>query len=324
MGIGRSEARLAAGLLLALAGCALVVRPDPAEPRGPAPGDEAPAVSIVPIDRARLPASLDTAYWARIRAGEPLRVGVNADYPPFTVRVAGAEPALAGLDVDLARHLAATLDVPVALVAIRSGEAADRLNDGTIDIAIAGLTRTASRAARVNFSAPYLTVSQAALVERRFTEPGGGTDEEQNLEPMSSYADLARVPGLRIGVADGTRPHRIALDRFPAARVTPFPTIEEASAALVAGRVAAVVHDDPYVRAWSRLHPTDAARFSALLEPVTDEPIAMAIRKGDLEFLRFLDVYVEEVRQDGTIARLYRRHFVDAAWAPGAAAGGAQ
>ena len=44
------------------------------------------------------------------------------------------------------------------------------------------------------------------------------------------------------------------------------------------------------------------------------KPIAMAIRKGDLEFLRFLDAYVKEIANDGTVKRLYRRHFEDAEW----------
>lgn len=161
-------------------------------------------------------------------------------------------------------------------------------------------------------------------MERRFAVGTGGTDEEQDRPTMESYADLASEAGIRIGVAEGTRPHRIALDWFPNARIVPFPTIEEASTALIAGKLNALVHDDPYVRVWSVFHPTEATRFTALLEPVTEEPIAMAIRKGDLDFLRFLDAYVAEVREDGTVAALYRRHFVDAAWAPNADLGGAK
>ena len=50
----------------------------------------------------------------------------------------------------------------------------------------------------------------------------------------------------------------------------------------------------------------------------------MAIRKGDLEFLHFLDAYVDEASHDGTLERLYRRHFVDAAWLSDADLGGAR
>ena len=84
---------------------------------------------------------------------------------------------------------------------------------------------------------------------------------------------------------------------------------------LVAGKVDALVHDAPYIRAWPLIHPSLAARFAPLLKPVTDEPIAIAIRQGDPEFLRFLDVYVHEIRQDGTVAALFRRHFLDGEWA---------
>ena len=141
-----------------------------------------------------------------------------------------------------------------------------------------------------------------------------GTDEERRRGTLESYEDLASLSGIRIGVAKWTRPHRLAMTHFPQARITTYATVDDASRALIDGDVDALVHDDPYVRVWARLHPDHAGRFSELLEPVTEEPIAIAIRKGDLEFLRFLDAYVEEVRQDGTIKRIYRRQFVDAAW----------
>lgn len=300
----------------ALAGCALLVRPDPgvapaslaAEPAADAPR----AVGATAIDRDRIAPGVESPYWALVRAGGPLKVGVHPSYPPFGVR---AGDRLVGFDVDLARHLGRTLGVTVELRAVPSREVPARLLDGTIDLALTGLTRTAWRAAQVNFSAPYLTVSQAALVERRFAEGTRGTDEELRRNAMASYWDLAREPGLRIAVVRGTRPARLAEASFPGARLTAFDTIEEASRALLSGQVQALVHDAPYVRAWSVLHPDAAGRFRALLQPVTEEPIAIALRKGDLDFLAWLDVYVEEVRGDGTVQELYRRHFVDAAWA---------
>ncbi len=317
------------GLLLALslAGCALVVRPDPAPIEAPRVEDaEIHAVGATAIDGGRVAPGAETPYWGLVRRGGPLVVGINPHYPPFGVPVApqhqGEGPAFVGFDIDLAIHLGQTLGVPIVLRPVPSAEVPDRLNDGTIDVALAGLTRTAYRAAQVNFSAPYLTVSQAALVERRFVEGSRGTDEERRRNSMQSYYDLADKPGVRIGVAQGTRPARLAEENFPGARVVPFPTIEEASQALIGGEVNALVHDAPYVRVWGLLHAQQASRFSALLAPVTEEPISIAIRKGDLEFLTWLDAYVEEVRGDGTVQRLYRKHFIDAAWAPVADLGG--
>jgi len=313
-------------LLVLASGCALFVRPQPAQPQPQAAEAEVHAVSVASIDSGAIPAGL-SPYWDLVRAGGPLRVGINRAYPPFGVptdpaKLQPGEPALplAGFDVDLALHLGQTLGVPVELVPIRSQEAAERLRDQSIDLALAGLTRTVQRAAQVNFSAPYLTVSQAALVERHLAEGARGTDEERRRDTLASYLDLRGVTGISIGVARGTRPHRLAASNFPDAKIVAYPSIEEASRALVAGDVNAIVHDDPYVRVWAMFHPGQAGRFRALLEPATAEPICIAMRKGDLEFLRFLDAYAGEVAQDGTVDRLYRRHFVQGAWLRVAAA----
>ncbi len=305
-------------------GCHLIVRPDvkaPTTAEGGEPSGDVRFVSVRPIDREKIAPGTDgSPYWDKVRAGEKLIVGINPSYPPFGVRVqpglvgtAEAPQPVVGFDADLAQHLAQTLGVPVELRPVASRDALDQLNDGTIDVAMAGLTRTAFRAAQVNFTDPYVVISQAALVERRFVDGSRATDEERR-DVVDDYYDLTGISGLRIGVVEGTRPHYLALNNFPDAKIVPFATIDEASKALIAGRLNALVHDDAYVRVWGRIHPGAAGRFSPLLERVTEEPIAIAIRKGDLEFLEFLNAYVAEIRVDGTTDRYFRRHFVDTLW----------
>ena len=205
--------------------------------------------------------------------------------------------------------------MPVELRGLTSQEIGEALVQGEIDLALAGLTRTVERGVQVNFSHPYLVVSLGALIERRFVEGTQGTDEERRRNSFRTYFDLGRIARLRIGVAERTRPQRLARGHFPDAELVPYPSASEAAEALARGEVNAVVHDAPFIRAWQILNPASAGRISALLEPVTEEPICIAIRKGDVEFLRFLDVYVDEVRSDGTVQRYYRRHFVESAWA---------
>ncbi len=306
-------------LLLLLAGCSLFER-DPVEPVVAPTGEDqvANAVGVSAIDSTTVPEGL-SAYWNKVRSGDALVVGINRRYPPFGVPVdpakrTSANHDFAGFDVDLALHLGQTLGVPIVLRGITTQEAMARLNDGSIDLAIAGITRTVFRAAQVNFTEPYLVVSQAALIERRYVDGSRGTDEERRRDTLESYDDLRNLSGLRIGAVKWTRPHRLATSRFPAAKIVAYESTAELSKALVEGEINALVHDDPFVRVWPRFNQKHAGRFRALLKPVTAEPIAIAMRKGDLEFLRFLDAYVNEVRRDGTLEGVYRRHFVDAEW----------
>ncbi|MDC3379216.1 transporter substrate-binding domain-containing protein [Planctomycetota bacterium] len=301
-------------IALVFAGCSLFVRPDPgAEPPDVDPGQEQEisAASVDPIDSDSVAPGADTAYWDLIRAGGPLKVGINASYPPFAVKIA---EGWTGFDVDLAAHLGETLGVEVELVPIRTAQAVGALDAGDIDIAIAGMTRTAQRSAGANFTRGYLLVSQAALVESRLAEGSRGTDEEIRRDHITSYLDLNDITGIRVGVARNTRPHRQALALIPNAHLVLYDTIQDASDALIAGNLNAIVHDDPYVRSWKLSHPQYAGSYTELVTPVTEEPIAMAIRKGDLEFLNWLNDYVFDVRHDGTVDQLYRRHFIEAKW----------
>jgi polar amino acid transport system substrate-binding protein len=303
-----------ATLALGAAGCGLVVREPEVPPSedSPTPDEHSP-LAVEPLDPERLAPGVTSDYWDKIRAGGPLVVGVSTSYPPFGVGTTDPDHPVAGFDFDLAEHLSRTLGVDVEFKDVQVAKVMDALNDGEIDIAICGMTQTAYRAGQVNFTAPYLTISQAALVDRRLTEDVRRTDEEQRGN-VRSYLDLAKITGIKIGVTRGTRPHRLALRYFPDAEVVAYDNVREVSEALIGGEVDSLVHDDPYVRVWAALNSAHSGRFTALLEPVTEEPISMAIRKGDLEFLTWLNAYVAEVRADGTTDRLYRRNFVDTVW----------
>lgn len=298
--------------LLSLSACSLVHRQPPLAQEVENTPDQL-ELYVEPIDRAEIaPLVSDSPYWDLVRSGAPLKVGINPDYPPFAVRTSTG--GYAGFGVDLAQHLGATLGLAVQFVEVRPADVPEALVSGRVDLVISGLTQTAWRAAKVTFSRPYLTVTQAALVSRRLLEGAKGTDEERRRGTVTSYFDLARIKGLRIGVARHTRPHRLARRFFRSAEIVPYDTIGEASQALIAGQLDAIAHDDPYIRVWGALHPSQAGAFGPLLSKVTDEPYGIAMRKGDVEFMLWLDAYVDELHQDGTITALYRRHFTDLLW----------
>ena len=48
--------------------------------------------------------------------------------------------------------------------------------------------------------------------------------------------------------------------------------------------------------------------------PFTFEPIAWGIRKGDADFLNWLENFMFQVKNDGTYERLYHKWFQDDAW----------
>lgn len=254
-----------------------------------------------------LAAAAQAGELERIRSQGEIVVSLNRGTPPFC-QDAGGQPA--GIDVDLARLMADYLGVAVRFIFPEDyADQIPRLLAGESDVVIAAMTITPERGLLVSFTEPYFEVSQAALVRR-------------NRAPQDarSYFDLVDLPGLRVGVKQGTTIERFARELFPGERIRTFATHEAAAAALLAGEVEATVHDSPFVRFWERAHRQHAGQVQALLAPTTTEHYGFAVRKGDPDFLQWLNLFIAQVRKDGTLERLTQRHMVETVWRSGAAA----
>ncbi len=237
----------------------------------------------------------------RIRAKGELVVSLNKGYPPFAMEINGQT---AGLDVDLAHLLAEYLGVKVRFIQPDSyDQQIPGLLAGKADIIMAAMTRTVERGLVVNFTAPYFEVSQAALVRR-----------ERAPSEATSYFDLIAIDGLRLGVKAGTTHEAFARELFPAGAIRLYPTAAAAADAILAGEVDAMVADSPFVKVWRNTHVEAYTRIAALLEPVTQEFYAFAIRPGDPEFLNWLNLFVDQIKTDGTLDLLFYEYFESMAW----------
>ena len=229
-------------------------------------------------------------------------VSLNKGYPPFSIV---DKDKINGLDVDLAKLIADYLGVKVKFIMPELfKDQIPKLLAGESDIIIAAMTRTVERGLKVNFTDPYFEVSQAALVDRDMVAP-----------EANSYFDLVDIPGIRIGVKADTTIERFARELFHADAIKTYPDHPQAVDALLKGQVDATVHDSPFVQVWSRTHPDLAGRIKPLLAPVTKEYYGFAIRKGDPAFLSWLNLFITQVKIDGTMDLLKHRYFVEMQWA---------
>jgi polar amino acid transport system substrate-binding protein len=78
------------------------------------------------------------------------------------------------------------------------------------------------------------------------------------------------------------------------------------------GTADAFVYDFPFNAVFSALHPSDQLIF--LDEPFTREPIAWAIRKNDPDFLKWLNNFLKEIKQDGRFDKMYDKWFKKTDW----------
>ncbi|HUW42570.1 MAG TPA: basic amino acid ABC transporter substrate-binding protein [Rectinemataceae bacterium] len=194
-----------------------------------------------------------------------LRVGTNAEYPPFEYKSADGKEFL-GIDMDIAREIAAKLGYKLEIDDVQFDSLIPSLMAGKFDMAMAAITITPDRQKQVDFSVPYYTSNQAILVK-----------SDSTLQ-ISSLDDLAK---LKVGCQNGTT-GQIYMDdnlvkpgKMKADSLIKFPTNIEAIAALNNGTIDALIIDDPVAAGYQKMQPVKKAFVIT-----TDENYGIAFPKG--------------------------------------------
>jgi polar amino acid transport system substrate-binding protein len=225
-----------------------------------------------------------------------IRVGLNAGYVPF--EMLDKDGNFIGFDIELAQYMAERLGVKLEIVNVDWDGIIPALVTDKFDLIMSGMTRTLERAKAVNFSKPYFITGQSLLLNK------------ERSADVESYEDL-NVKGKVISVMLGTTGDLAATKFLPNAEIKRFTTEAEAGAEVAFGRADAMVYDQPFVAIYSKEHSDTTF---AILEPFTYESFGFAIRKGDPDFLRWLDLFIDEVKVDGTYDRLFQKYFIDMPW----------
>ncbi len=245
-----------------------------------------------------------------------LRVCFEAGYLPFEMiatrsglrehslrpgdeRRGGQVAQFGGFDIDLAREMARELGVDFVPVNTRWTSIIPSLTLGRCDIIVSGMSVTEQRLQRVDFSDPYMRVGQTVLLNK-----ARATD-------ITTYADL-NDPAYRVASKPGTTGEEAVRRFLPKADYRPYDTEMEAAEAVVRGEVDAFVYDRPFNATFLALRGADDVVF--LDQPFTDEALAFAIRKGDPEFLSWLNDFLDEIRADGRYERIRGKWFDRTDW----------
>ncbi len=226
-----------------------------------------------------------------IRARGALQVCIWPDYFAISFRNP-RNGALEGIDIDMAHALARRLGVSLTLVDTNFGEFMDRLAAGRCDIAMFGVGITPARAARVDFSDPYL-ISRVYGVVRR-----------DNRE-LRSWADIDQ-PGVVVAVAAGTVMEPLMRESLRKAELLVVRPPQTREAELQSGRADVFMSDYPYTRRMVLMH--DWVRIIEPPGPFGETRYAYAVAKGDAAWLAEVNAFLAAARADGTLARAAEAH----------------
>lgn len=271
-----------------------------------------PAQSLRAQDRDLSPESTLSGVLARGK----LRVCFEAGYFPFEMigtrsglrernlrpadeRRGGQVTQFGGFDIDLAREMARQLGVDFTPVNTRWNSIIPSLTLGRCDIIISGMSATDARRESVDFSEPYMRIGQTVLLNAALAGR------------ISAHGDL-NDPEFSVASKPGTTGEEAVKRLMPDADYIAFDSELEAATAVANGDVDAFVYDQPFNATFVAMTGSENVVF--LDQPFTDESIAFAIRKGDPEFLAWLNGFLSDLRADGRYERIHGKWFESTSW----------
>ena len=227
-------------------------------------------------------------------AQEPLRIGVEGAYPPFSQKA--ADGTLSGFDIDIANALCAKLQRECVLVEQDWDGMIPALKANKFDAIVASMSITPERKQQVDFSEKYYQ-TPARFVAKK------GAELDVSPEGMA---------GKRIGVQRGTT-HQCYLDKtFPDAEIVMYGTQEEVYQDLALGRLDAQLSDS--IAADDGFLKKDAgADFEFVggdqVDECFGEGAGIAVRKEDTELRDQLSGAIKAIRDDGTYEEINKKYF---------------
>ena len=99
---------------------------------------------------------------------------------------------------------------------------------------------------------------------------------------------------------------------IPNAKYISYETEQEGVMELSNGKIDAFIYDLPFNAI--AVGQKGAGKFVHLDEPFTKEPLAWAIRRGDPDFLNWLENFMNQIKYDGVYDKIYAKWFHDDAW----------
>ena len=217
-------------------------------------------------------------------------IGLDDNFPPMGFR--NEKNELVGFDISMAQEATRRMGIEAEFKPIDWSAKEAELNGKRVDMLWNGLTITEERKKNIAFTSPYMENHQIIVVPKSST--------------IKTKAELAtRV----IGIQDGSSAID-AVQRDPIAasfkELKKFGDNVTALMDLSTGRLDAVVLDEVVGRYYTAKRPDD---YAVLEDNFGTEEYGVGLRKDDSELLAGLQKALDEMKADGSAARISTEWF---------------
>jgi len=231
-----------------------------------------------------------------LKRGE-LRVGFEAGYMPF--EMTDKKGNFVGFDIDIAKEMAKAMGVKFVPVNTAWDGIIPSLITNKFDIIMSGMTVTQERNLKINFADPNIIVGQTILLAKKHEGA------------VKSYKDL-NDPKYVVTSKLGTTGEQAVKRKIPKCTYKSFETETEAVLEVINGKADAYVYDQP--NCVVVMAAQGVGKLIFLDKPFTYEPLAWAVRKGDPDFLNWLNNFLKQIKNDGRYDRVYNKWIKSTGW----------
>jgi len=224
----------------------------------------------------------------KIKEAGVINVGLEGTYPPFSF--VDADGKLSGFEVELSEALAKKLGVKAKIQPTKWDGILAALESKRLDVVVNQVTISEERKKKYDFSTPYTVSGIQALTQKK--------DEGK----FKTAADLG---GHKVGVGLGTNYEQWLKDNVPNAIIKTYDDDPTKFADLNNGRTDAILIDRLAALEYAKKAPKTVAAGQAF----SRQESGIALRKGEPELLAAVNKALDELRADGTLAKISEKYF---------------
>lgn len=229
-----------------------------------------------------------------------LVVGVSGNGLPFGAVRNGV---LVGFDIELVKRFAASQGKTVKFSQMPFGSLIAATATGRVEMVAANIFITEERKQRIDFSDPYHSAGVLVYALKSNIASAAQSASASGTRATALLTSLDDLKDKRIGVQLGTVYDLYATQTFPKATVLQFPTFQEVTLAVSAGKVDAGFADVDTLKEVMQVN-TDLVPFG---EVIFKSPVAAGFAKKDADSRAAFNTFLKGIRQDGTWAGMVDR-----------------
>lgn len=217
-------------------------------------------------------------------------VALDDNFPPMGFR--DEKNTIVGFDIDMATEAAKRMGRAVEFKPIDWSSKEAEITGKRVDLLWNGLTITDKRKEVINFTKPYMENRQIVIVDEK--------------SPIKTKADLAgKIIGLQDGSSSLDALNKDAKTKATIKDIKKYADNVTALMDLKAGRIEAVVVDEVVGRYYAK----KTGNYFILEDHFGTEDYGVGVRKEDTQLLNDLQKALDEMKKDGTSAKISIKWF---------------